>query len=53
LSRDGVFQAKLKQPIKTQMGQSKGSKYQQWWLYALIGTAVLALAAYMLQPYIS
>ncbi len=52
LSRDGVFQAKLKQPSKAPMGQSKGSKHQQWWLYVLIGTAVLALAAYMLQPYI-
>jgi len=29
----------------------EGKKTNQWWLYVLVGSAILALAAYVLQPY--
>lgn len=51
LARDPLFQAELKKAGQEKLGQKKEKNTQQWWLYALVGSAILALAAYILQPY--
>ncbi|MBM3171544.1 MAG: hypothetical protein FJZ75_08055 [Bacteroidetes bacterium] len=53
LARDSVFQEELRKTSQNRLDKKESSKTQQWWLYALIGTGILALAAYLLQPYFS
>ena len=53
LARDKAFQAELQKAAQDRTVKKGSSKTQQWWLYALVGTGILALAAYLLQPYLS
>jgi hypothetical protein len=53
LSRDAVFQAELKKVAEGRGVKTAGSKTNQWWVYVLIGSALIALAVYLLQPYFS
>lgn len=51
LARDSSFQAELKKAASARLQDREGKKTNQWWLYILVGSAILALAAYVLQPY--
>lgn len=51
LSKDGGFQAELKKTAAARIQKQAGKKTNQWWLYALVGSVILVLAAYVLQPY--
>jgi hypothetical protein len=53
LARDSVFQEELKKVAEARGSKTGGAKTQQWWMYALIGSVLIALAVYFLQPYFS
>ena len=51
LAKDSAFQAELKKTAAARLQEQAGKKTNQWLLYYLVGSAILALAAYVLQPY--
>lgn len=51
LAKDNGFQSELKKVAAEREQKKAGQKRNQWWLFVLVGSAILALAAYVLQPY--